>query len=291
MSIYLPYRLRQFAVMGYSGFEARHFSLFSGLGTDLARAADLQMLLYAMAYSYIARGLASHEDIPGEPFVESERRQIFFGAAGNIPTFFVRKGSRNRFLARIVGRTKGVRPSRRYPGYLRVRNREYCQALLALIREDGADLIEMLDLHETIDDLGLRLAKPETYSACGRLVRGILGDHRSGRTPMDLSAAEFNSEAERYYRQDLRLAHLSEAWQEAAKDIGAMVGGSYPLSLENREQIRLLTGAGSGAQWLSRCWTGIAADDLDRGDAERLLCLLLFAEDIDARREKHLLAS
>jgi hypothetical protein len=57
--------------------------------------------------------------------VESERRQAFFGAAIGIPTFYVHRDSGNLFLHRILRRTRGTRPSHRYPGYLRVYNREY----------------------------------------------------------------------------------------------------------------------------------------------------------------------
>ena len=44
----------------------------------MGRAVDLQMLLNALAFKYIAEGKLTHQHIPDNPSVESERRQIFF---------------------------------------------------------------------------------------------------------------------------------------------------------------------------------------------------------------------
>src|SRR5262245_49025640 len=80
MSLYLLYRLREFAVMGFTGFEGRHYSLFESLTEDLARAVDLQTLLTALALKYQVEGKITHREIPDSPFIESERRQSFFVA-------------------------------------------------------------------------------------------------------------------------------------------------------------------------------------------------------------------
>ena len=47
----------------------------------MKEAANLQMLLAALAFKYIISGRISHDDIPSTPFIENERRQILFGAA------------------------------------------------------------------------------------------------------------------------------------------------------------------------------------------------------------------
>ncbi len=88
MPLYLLYRARSFETMGFTGFEGRHYSLFESLTGDMGRAANLQMLITALAYKYIVTGQLTHADIPDHPVVESERRQIFFGAAVGIPTFY-----------------------------------------------------------------------------------------------------------------------------------------------------------------------------------------------------------
>lgn len=208
MSVYLLYKQREFGKMGFSGFEGRHYSLFPEFEEDMGRATDLQTLITALAFKYMALGM-DHGFIPDAPQLESERRQIFFASAIGIPTFFVRKDSGNGFLAKILKKTEGVRSSRRYAGYLRVPVQEYRRALLKVIREDGADLIEMMSLHDTLQNLELRLTEPEFFSAAGRLQEGILSVAGCS-TPMGADAREFNMAAEQYYRNGLRLQHLKE---------------------------------------------------------------------------------
>ena len=209
MSLYLLYKQREFAQIGFSGFEGRHYSQFDSLEKDLGAAADLQMLVNALAFKYLAGGELSHGDIPDDPSLESERRQIFFASAIGIPTFFVKKNSSNRFLMRIIGRTREVRGSSRYPGYVRVKVSHYRLALLEVLQEDGAELIEMMGLSGTIADLKRRLTEPDLYSAAGKLTRGILNEVNA-RAPMQVKAEEFNRGAERYYRGALRRRHMEE---------------------------------------------------------------------------------
>ncbi len=210
MALYLLYRLREFEKMGFSGFEGRHYSLFESLTDDMARAADLQTLVTALAFKYIARGEISHPQIPDIPSVESERRQIFFGAAIGIPTFFVRRDTPNVFLQKLVGRADKVRQSHRYPGYLRVYNQEYRRALLRILQEDASDLIEMLDLGQTMEDLARRLDHPDEHSAVGKLTHSIL-DAVNARSPLRVRGREFNQAAEKHYRTTLRKRHVEEA--------------------------------------------------------------------------------
>jgi len=211
MSVYLLYKLREYKAIGFSGFEGRHYSLFESLEDDMGGACDLQTLVTAFAFKTLAEGKISHAHIPDDPSVESERRQIFFGAAIGIPTFYVRKNSGNLFLRKILLRTREVRQSHRYPGYLRVKNREYCRALVQLLREEAADLIEAGNLTGQIEELMIRLEHPEQHSAAGKLTRGIL-DTVNARSPMAVCAKEFNEGAEKFYREALRQRHMLEAF-------------------------------------------------------------------------------
>jgi hypothetical protein len=223
MSVYLLYKQREFATMGFSGFEGRYYSIFENFRDDMGQAADLQTLITALSYKYMALG-TTHSHIPDSPSVESERRQIFFGAAIGIPTFFVRKNSSNAFLDKILKKTTGIRASHRYPGYLRVQIHEYRKALLQVIREDGADLVELLNMGGMLDDLERRLQEPARYSAAGRLTSGILAEVNA-TAPLTVDAREFNLGAEQYYRTTLRRRHCTEAlgfladdYAELAKD-------------------------------------------------------------------------
>lgn len=219
MAIYLLYRLREFDAMGFSGFEGRQYSLFESLTDDMGQAANLQLLVNALAFKYIAQGRLSHQHIPDNPSIESERRQIFFGTALGIPTFFVRKNTSNLFLQKIVRRCQGVRPSRRYPRYLRVHNIEYRKALVGVLLEDAADLIEMLELTETIEDLLLRLEQPEDHAALGKLTHSIL-DEMGADSAIRVRAKEFNQAAEQYYRTTLRRKYLEEGFSFLEEDLG-----------------------------------------------------------------------
>ena len=223
MSLYLLYRLREFGTMGFSGFEGRHYSLFESLTDDMGRAADLQTLVTVLAFKYIARGEITHAHIPDAPSVESERRQIFFGAAIGIPTFFIRKDTSNVLLRKIVRRCDKVRQSGRYPGYLRVCNQEYRKALVEILFEDAGDLIEMLGLGETMEDLALRLDRPEEHSAVGKLTHSIL-DRVNAHSPMKVRGREFNQAAEMHYRTALRRRHMVEAFDFLEKDAACMFG-------------------------------------------------------------------
>jgi hypothetical protein len=218
--------------MGFSGFEGRHYSVFESLTDDMGEAASLQTLITALAFKYILNGEVTHHDIPDDPFIESERRQIFFGAAIGIPTFYVRRDTKNRFLTKILKQVKRTRLSHRYPGYHRIYNLEYRKALVDVIKREAADLIELMCLQETVRDLEQRIENLDTDAAAGRLTKGIL-DEANVSTPMKLSAHEFNGAAERYYRHALKRRHMQEAFkllEEDFKKIDSCVrcgGGFY----------------------------------------------------------------
>ena len=121
-------------------------------------------------------------------------------------------------LRHILKKTGRTRNSRRHPKYLRVYNHEFRLALLAVLREDGADLIETLNLEETMEDLERRLTAPEEYSCTGRLTRGIL-EELNIKSPMLAQAGEFNAGAEQYYRSTLRNQQTGEALEFLEKDV------------------------------------------------------------------------
>ncbi|WP_298273327.1 hypothetical protein [Geobacter sp.] len=218
MSVYLLCKPRECGVMGFSGFEGRHYSLFESIEEDLGYAADLQCLIMALTYKYLASGTLTHRDIPDSPVIESERRQAFFATAIGIPTFFVRRTTRNRFLRSILARTENVRASNRYPGYLRVTLDDYRRALVRVIAEDGADLVELLGMEQTMDDLRARVENPDRNGVAGRLTRGILAEIGAA-SPLNASPDTFNRGAETYYRGTLRLRQMNEALQFLEEDL------------------------------------------------------------------------
>jgi hypothetical protein len=282
MSLYALYRLREFERMGFTGFEGRYYSLFESLTEDLGQATNLQAVVTAFAFKYQAMGRLTHADIPDQLFVESERRQIFFGAAIGLPTFFVRRDTPNGFLRAILARTKRTRPSRRYPGFLRVHHEDYRRALVETLREDAADLIEMFHLEETMADLEARLDEPSQLSAAGKLTRGILGGKQI--SPMQLRAEEFNLQAERYYRDTLRRRHLDEAFAFLREDLRALKFDSEPGEA--------LQESGGGLAALSDSLQHrVAHDEATEDELRRLINCLLVSLHQDIRTAEGLLAN
>ncbi len=288
MSLYSFIKLREYSMMGFSGFESRHYSLFPGFEGDMARAVDLQNLLHALAYKYIALGDVSHSHIPDNPFIESERRQIIFGCAVGIPTFFIRNDTANQFLKKIVTKAQRIRPSRRYPGYLRVYHKEYCRALIRILQEDGADLIELFDMQETVNDLALRINEPERYGASGKLTKGILNKAGS-KSPMSMKGDEFNKAAEDYYRNDLRKDHLREAWQFFEHDVQQMKSsterdkGTICCSLHE-----ILTGH-DVMDFVTRCKENVIEEQVSADVLEKLLHLLILTIHADGAQSNMVL--
>ena len=218
MSLYLLFKLRSQSVIGFSGFEGRHYSLFPSLLTDLGDAATLQALLTGLAFKYMATGVVRHADIPDDPTTESERRQFIFASALGLNTCNVRIDGPNQLLARILSHTPKTRPSHRYADHLRVRVAEYRQALLGLIREDAADLVEAFGAEDLVERLQQQLIEPESQSAAGRITTGILS--LSGAvSPLDLTAQEFNESAEQFYRETLRRRHVEESIALVLEDL------------------------------------------------------------------------
>ncbi|MGD9289930.1 MAG: hypothetical protein PVG74_20090 [Desulfobacterales bacterium] len=288
MPLYCLYRMRQHSVSGFSGFEGRHYSLYDSLLTDLDNAIRLQSLLTALAFKYIMKETVRYQDIPDNPFTESERRQIFFGAAIGIPTFFIRKDSPNRFMQKIIKAVKKTRLSRRYPGYIRVHNIEYRKALVDIIRRDAADLIEVLDLQETILDLHQRLCDPENFSVHSKLTKGILDKVGTGN-PLAISAYEFNSTAEEFYREDLKRRHIAEGFQMLRLDFAKIDSWqSWRSGKYNKTLWKILKGRGAEE------YLRINKKDVLNGDAsvtvlKTLLHLMLLTIHQNMEQADHLI--
>ena len=289
MSLYLLYKLRRESVMGFSGYEGRHYSLFESLMGDMAPAANLQVLVTLLAYKYMANGEIDHDHIPDNPFCESERRQIIFGAALGIPTFFVRKDSGNLFLQKVLKKVKKLRPSGRYPGYLRVYNNEYQKALFALLQEDAADLIELLNLKETMHDLKSRLEFPQDYSAFGKITKGIL--NVSGKSsPFKLRGFEFNSVAEKFYRDDLRLKHLKESFEVFQQNFSEKESLFQHLPPNKKQFLASILGDQDINSFLESVKSGLLTESLNEETLRTLIYLLLLTFDCGIEKTKNMIS-
>jgi hypothetical protein len=272
--VYLLYRQREFARVGFAGFEGRHYSLFPGLGRDMAPAVDLQALVTALCVRYVLAGRISHALIPDGPELESERRQVFFGAAIGLPTFFVRADTPNLFLRMIVERARRVRPSRRYPGYLRVHNLEYRRALVSLLRADASGLAEDWGLAGLLDDLEARLEDWPRASAAGRLTAGIL-EELGADHPLKAPADQFNRAAEELYRGPLRRRQLAEALEELGAACAELDRRPELAFSRRRQALGFACGGLSAAQLVERATPAVLAGRAGREELARLIHLII----------------
>ncbi len=273
MALYLFCRMRQADVHGFCGFEGRFYSLFSSLLNDMGPAVSMQTLITALAAKYIVNGEVDHSLIPDTPFVESERRQITFGAAVGLPTFFIKIDTPNLFLQAILKEVRRTRFSTRYPGYVRVHQLEYRKALLRILRRDAADLIELMQLRPEIDDLEMRIEDVSESSVASRLVRGIL-DHAGSSDPFRMNGRAFNAAAESYYGGRLRKQHLLEAMQVLRECIDEL----EPCWLADdawRTTVEILLRGQVPASFLTCIQQDVLEDRLDPADLDSLIGLMI----------------
>jgi hypothetical protein len=285
MAVYLLYRLRQASSHGFSGFEGRHYSVFASLLEDMGQATNLQTLVTALAFKYILKGEITHAHIPDDPAIESERRQVFFGTAIGIPTFFVRRDTANHLLRRILAKVRRMRLSHRYHGYLRIYNLDYRKALMEVLREEGADLIEVMGLEETVKDMERRIEAPDLYSAAGRITGGIL-EQAGASSPLKLSGREFNLAAERYYRETLRRLHMEEAFTVLAEDLRRMDTRESCGEGPSREALAALLGGRSASEFLASVRDEIMEARAPRQALRTLIHLVLLAVQSDLERSE-----
>ncbi len=284
MSFYMPLRLREFGGMGFSGFEARYYSLFPSYAHDLAPAVELQQLLLRVAYELAVSETVTPDQIPDDPTAESERRQPFFFAAAGLPAFYVHKNSQNQMLRGILRHCTRTRSSWRHPDYLRVSIRDYRDALLAYLEESAQEAIDALGADALLDDLRARLHDP-SQQASRRLTEATLG--KAGESDaMQLNASEFNRSAERYYREELRVSQIKEAYSYLREDLVA-------AQRENDIDLRFLMRCGVRVQdplrFLGSVEERLLRDDLRVDEIASVLNLLLVFTERDARQSRRAL--
>ena len=286
MSLYLLYKLREFDVMGFSGFEGRYYSLFESFREDMGRACSLQNFVTALAFKYIVSGELTHHTIPDDPSIESERRQIIFCAALGIPTFYVRSDTKNLFLNRILTRTAKVRNSRRYPDYVRVELSEYRKALLDILAEDGAPLVEMFGMGETMKDLENRVNNFDEFSVASRLITAIVNGKQK-KSPLNMNSDEFNGATENYYRTELRKRHISEALSILREDLSLIDKSILSVNDSLSKSLRFVL-----EDLRATTFIDLLRNDIVEGRASlehlvKLIHLILVVEYIDQLAVKH----
>lgn len=282
MSPYLLVKPREYLKMGFSGFESRQYSLFESLRTDMTNAVNLQLLIKAFAFKLIAEGKVTHADIPDTPDVESERRQMFFGDAIGLRSFYVRKDTGNRLLLNILKQARSVRPSGRYQNCLKVGNSDYRLALADFLADEGGELADMLGVRETLDDLMARL-RDDGLTASGKLTRGIL-DSIGAKRPMSVNAGEFNCAAERYYRTELCARHMDEAFSFLEEDFSPC----RVLKEGEKTILKWILGTKDAAGFLTEIRSDVINDSVSEEVLGKLISLVILSihhDIVEAGRE------
>jgi hypothetical protein len=188
----------------------------------------------------------------------------------------VESQGRNRFLLRLLEGAKGVRRSHRYPGRLRVEQREYQRLLLKTLRNDARDITEAMGVEDTLNDLERRVENPKDHAASEVLTRDILAT--TGATDaLSLDAAEFNLAAERYYRQDLLQRHMSEGL-DALDEAIARVEKIAELSPHVREILQLALEQRSARHFLESVREDLLQGSLPCKQLQRVAWLMLAVE-------------
>lgn len=285
MSLYLFFKAREYDVMGFSGFEGRYYSLFEGFENDFGRAALLQVFITSLAFRYVLEGKVTHRHIPDMPFVESERRQIIFNAAIGIPTFYVRTDTTNLFLKSIVMKTPGVRASRRYPGYVRIRVGQYLETLVKVLREGTGHLVESFGMNGHFEDLAERLSGRNERSVASRLTGKIAG--RAGtKDVFGLGSGEFNLAAERYYRDDLRKEHIRESMTFFTNDLLRLDRGVCAEDITLRAVLEDIVQEKNLVAYLMNVTKDLFEDRLPVQEITRLIRLIVLAEQAEVMEER-----
>ena len=236
ISLYRLWRLRECQKMGFSGFEARFYSLMPNTAYDMPHAVTLQVLLSAFAYQAIADGRVTHTDIPDTVRTESERRNIFFSAAAGLPTFYIRRDNPAPFMQQLIARTPRVRNSRRYTGYWRVELAAYQTMLVAYLREYAPQSIQKLHADATLCDLEQRLLPNAPQQAAQRITTAIQTE--VGKRPIPRSlASECNLAAENHYRNTIRQQEIDAALTLLEKDIHNLATCTEPDILHTYKQL------------------------------------------------------
>jgi hypothetical protein len=167
-----------------------------------------------------------------------------------------------------------TRFSRRYPGYIRGHHKEYRKALVRILKEDAAALIEAMGLTQTLEDLERRLEEPQRYSALDRLTRGIL-EKAGVPSPLKASGEDFNRAAEQYYRDDLRKAHMEEALDVLQEEFKKLDSHILCEDCFYQNAHKSLLGGRSAAEYLIRVKKDLLEESLPIDATRKLIHLTL----------------
>jgi hypothetical protein len=118
-----------------------------------------------------------------------------------------------------------------------------------------------MDIEKAVADLELRVAYPAEYSASNRLTSGIL-KKAGAKTPLGISADEFNLCAEEYYRENLREKHMNEAFTLLMDDINSLDRSWASIDPKIKEALNTIMIPGNSPEFIRSMKSQIIKGDL-----------------------------
>ncbi|MFO7884219.1 MAG: hypothetical protein R6U68_05300 [Desulfobacteraceae bacterium] len=281
MPLYMLMRLRKKGVHGFSGIEARYYSTFESLFEDFGEAVQLQRIIFSFAWKLILEQEITHEDIPDTPEIESERRQIFFGAAMGIKTVFVNKKTANRLMQIILSKIHKKNKlfnSITYPGYYKFEIKDYLAALMAMITDQGEALINAPELLSTIKNAEKRVRGAGSSRTADRMVENVLKQAKAGKAT-ELNAETFNQAAERYMREGLRKKHMSEGFKIVEEDLQHLELWAGFRDTSSGEILRSILGSQSLSMFLEENRDAVLNETATQDVLEKMIQLIVLSMD------------
>jgi hypothetical protein len=148
----------------------------------------------------------------------------------------------------------------------------------------------MFGLRETIADLKARLDDPASATAAGKLTRGIL-ENTGLRSPMQMKAEDFNLQAERYYRGELRRRHIAEAFEFLINDLRAMEKRAAQVDGAVRKALRDCLKGRCATEMTERLRSRILTDEATEDELRALINLTLLSVYHDLKVSEKWVAS
>jgi hypothetical protein len=138
-------------------------------------------------------------------------------------------------------------------------------------------------LGEVIEDLAARLAAPER-GAARRLTAGIL-ETAGAEHPLQLSGAEFNTAAERYYRGGLKKRAIQDAFGLLEEDFKAIDAFSAWREGTFNKDLYTLLGGRSAPDFLGGVKRDLLTAQADPGTLRTTIQVMLLTLERDRRRQ------
>ncbi len=128
-------------------------------------------------------------------------------------------------------------------------------------------------------ELRFRLAD-KGLQAHQRIVDGVMAESGGG-DPMRMEAREFNRTAEQYYRETLRRANLSEAFEQLKQDVRALEKSEH---LELGPMVKHAVRVQDPVRFLESLGDRLLSDELTVQEVASVLNLLLLLSTLEEER-------